>query len=111
MASRMERYQELDEVKDDRITSSRTSKNRNVYDELYNNATYTEFTDVNDRMVVELDNIGLIPGEYTLDLAIESEIGIPVDYYREALRFQVYSNIDDVGVIRINHIWNFDGVK
>lgn len=63
------------------------------------------------RMVVELDNIGLIPGEYTLDLAIESEIGIPVDYYREALRFQVYSNIDDVGVIRINHIWNFDGVK
>lgn len=56
MASRMERYQELDEVKDDRITSSRTSKNRNVYDELYNNATYTEFTDVNDRMVVELDN-------------------------------------------------------
>lgn len=60
---------------------------------------------------LHLKNIGLLPAEYMLDIAIEAEIGIPVDYYKEAITFEVYSNIDDVGVVRIAHDWNFGGVN
>ena len=52
-----------------------------------------------------LTNVNLLPGSYSIDIAIESESGIPVDYYKEALKFDVYSEIEDVGVCRINHKW------
>jgi len=60
---------------------------------------------------LNLKNIGLLPAEYVVDIAIESEIGIPVDYFKVATSFEVYSNIDDVGVVRIAHEWDFSGVK
>jgi len=60
---------------------------------------------------LDLKNIGLLPAEYIVDIAIESELGVPVDYFKEATSFEVYSNIDDVGVVRIAHNWNYDGVK
>lgn len=62
-------------------------------------------------MELNISNIGLLPSEYVLDFAIESEIGVPVDYFKEAATFEIYSNIDDVGVIRISHEWNLGGVK
>lgn len=62
-------------------------------------------------LLLHLKTIGLLPAEYILDIAIESEIGIPVDYYKEAARFEVYSNLDDVGVVRLVHEWNLGGVK
>lgn len=54
-----------------------------------------------------LKNIVLMPGSYTLDLAIESETGIPVDYWREAAVLELYSTKDDVGLVRVAHEWNF----
>jgi len=60
---------------------------------------------------LNLKNIGLLPAEYIVDIAIESEIGVPVDYFKVATSFEVYSNIDDVGVVRIAHEWNFSGVR
>lgn len=60
---------------------------------------------------LDLKNIGLLPAEYVVDIAIESEIGVPVDYFKEAATFEVYSNIDDVGVVRIAHKWDFGGGK
>ncbi|SEW07489.1 ABC transporter ATP-binding protein [[Clostridium] fimetarium] len=60
---------------------------------------------------LNLKNIGLLPAEYIVDIAIESEIGVPVDYFKVATSFEVYSNIDDVGVVRIAHEWNFSEVK
>ena len=54
---------------------------------------------------VRLENVNLISGEYLLDIAIESGLGIPVDYYKEAFRFEMYSDIGDIGVSRINHEW------
>lgn len=56
---------------------------------------------------VVLHNVMLMPGRYSLDLAIESQMGIPVDYYREVLSFEMYAKKDDVGLVRINHEWNF----
>ncbi|MCC8107009.1 MAG: ABC transporter ATP-binding protein [Clostridiales bacterium] len=54
---------------------------------------------------VRLDKLNLISGEYTLDVAIECDQGVPIDYYREAYRFEVFSNIGDVGVARVDHEW------
>lgn len=54
---------------------------------------------------VFLENLYLLPGQYLLDVALESEVGIPVDYYREAATFEIYSKIGDVGVVRIPHRW------
>lgn len=59
------------------------------------------------KVVLSMQKVNLLPGEYILDIAIESEIGIPVDYYKDAARFEVYSDIEDVGVVRISHTWEF----
>ncbi len=60
------------------------------------------------RYVVELDPLMLIPGQYLIDITIEYGDGIPVDYYRDAFRFEVVSNTGDGGVIRIPHKWKLD---
>jgi len=57
---------------------------------------------------VKLNHVDLLPGEYLIDLAIESEIGIPVDYYRQAVKMEFYSLLQDVGVSRVDHEWQLD---
>lgn len=57
---------------------------------------------------VELEGINLLPGEYMLDVTIEYDLGIPVDYFREAYQFEIYSDIRDVGVARMDHEWILD---
>ncbi len=54
---------------------------------------------------IELNKVNLLPGIYLLDIAIESEIGIPVDYFREAYTFEMYSATGDVGLVRLDHQW------
>ncbi|NLL68053.1 MAG: ABC transporter ATP-binding protein [Clostridiaceae bacterium] len=54
-----------------------------------------------------LENVNLLPGEYIFDIAIECGDGIPVDYYREAHTFQIYSTTNDVGIVRIQHKWSY----
>ena len=56
---------------------------------------------------IQLENVNLLPGQYMIDLAIESGDGIPVDYFREVRRFEMYSPSNDVGVARIPHKWIF----
>lgn len=52
-------------------------------------------------------NVNLISGLYNIDIAIECDIGIPVDYFKAAHNIQLYSSINDVGITRIDHKWNF----
>lgn len=54
---------------------------------------------------ISLKHVNLMPGQYTLDLAIESGQGIAVDYYREAKTIEFYSTKEDVGLVRIDHEW------
>lgn len=61
--------------------------------------------DSSGSMKITLENMNLLPGVYLLDVAIESQVGIPVDYFREAYTFEMYSQIGDVGVARLNHQW------
>ncbi len=56
-------------------------------------------------MEIALRDVPLLPGEYLIDIAIESGDGIPVDYYREACRIEMISPIGDVGIARIGHEW------
>ena len=56
----------------------------------------------------EMKKLGLIEGEYYFDIAIEGEDATPFDYYREAKRMQVYSQINDIGLIRVEHSWILD---
>ncbi len=56
-------------------------------------------------VIIQLDSVMLLPGEYVLDIAIQSEISIAIDYYREAHKIEFYSAVEDVGVMRINHKW------
>lgn len=54
---------------------------------------------------IVLDEMNLLSGEYLIDLAIEEGEGIPVDYYREALKIEMISQTGDVGIARICHSW------
>lgn len=60
---------------------------------------------------LQLKDVMLMPGIYTLDFAIESEVGIPVDYYREAVSVEFYSTKEDVGLVRIEHDWKINCVE
>lgn len=53
----------------------------------------------------------LLSGEYSLDVAIHAEDGFAYDYYRHAKNFQMYSNIQDAGVVRLEHTWGFESIK
>ena len=55
-----------------------------------------------------LKNVNLMPGQYTMDFAIESGMGLPVDYYREAKKIEFSTTKDDVGIARISHVWEIE---
>lgn len=54
---------------------------------------------------IQLKQVNLIPGIYNIDIAIECNIGDPVDYYKNACQIQTYSTINDVGIVRLEHTW------
>ena len=58
--------------------------------------------------VIEIPRISFIAGKYWLDLAIESGDGLPVDYWKEAVRFEIVSRIEDVYIARVEHKWKLD---
>ena len=58
--------------------------------------------------VIDLTELQLIPGEYWLDVTIEYGEGNPVDYYKQAVKFEVVSNTTDVGVFRVPHKWTLN---
>ena len=57
------------------------------------------------KVTVNFGQLSLLPGKYTLDVAIESDMATPVDYYKAAYTFEVYSPMTDVGVFRMEHDW------
>ncbi len=59
-------------------------------------------------MTIKLEKLGLLQGSYSMDIAIECDQGIPVDYYKNAIQFDVTSRINDVGVMRVEHKWNLE---
>lgn len=58
MSSRMDRYYGTDANTPERSSknTSRTSKNRDLYDDFYRNSKYTEFFDIKDKNVIDLSD-------------------------------------------------------
>lgn len=57
------------------------------------------------RAELELHSFDLLPGEYTLDFAIGAEGCADIDYCKELIKIQTYSNITDIGLVRLSHSW------
>lgn len=55
----------------------------------------------------EIEKLPLLPGKYMIDAAIEYKLGMPVDYCRQVASIEVYSEISDVGIMRMEHQWKF----
>ncbi len=49
--------------------------------------------------------LDLLANIYFLDVAIHTEEGFPYDYHYRLYRFKVYSDIQDLGICRLNHSW------
>ena len=60
------------------------------------------------KMRVQIEPLSLIAGAYMLDITIEQEMGVPVDYYRDAVRFEMRSSVPDVGVSRLQHTFTWE---
>lgn len=60
-------------------------------------------------VIIEIPSLDLLPGKYTLDVAIHSKDGVLFDDIRNIAAFQVTSNKRDVGVSRLKNIWYVDG--
>ena len=54
---------------------------------------------------IEFSQLTLVQGKYYFSLSIESEDGFPIDMYDKAIEFEVFSDIKDKGMCRIDHQW------
>lgn len=61
--------------------------------------------------VINLEHVNLLAGKYSMDIAIESGPGDPVDYFKGACTFEMYSGIQDVGLVRLDHTWSLSEEK
>lgn len=64
--------------------------------------------DHDGKMEVYLKNVLLLPGTYKIDLTIESETGLPIDYYKEAAIFDIHSKETGFGIMSIKHKWQIE---
>lgn len=54
---------------------------------------------------IEFSQLTLVQGKYYFSFSIESEDGFPIDMYDKAIEFEVFSDIKDKGMCRIDHQW------
>ena len=61
---------------------------------------------------IELDNLNLLPGDYSIGIAIaDLEEKATYDYYKNITEFKMYSNIHDIGLVRLEHKFIVDDEK
>ena len=59
-------------------------------------------------IMCEIEKLNLVAGSYWFDIAIRSGNMFAYDYKSQAVKFQMYSNIAEVGVARLEHSWKFE---
>ena len=52
-----------------------------------------------------IERIGVVDGNYDLDVAVHSQSGYPYDYHKSVLRFSVRSDGRTVGVYSLKREW------
>lgn len=50
----------------------------------------------------------LLAGNYWIDVAIHKEDGFVYDYWKKCAYLKVYSDLEDIGVMRLEHKWIFE---
>ncbi|MBO4636353.1 MAG: ABC transporter ATP-binding protein [Clostridiales bacterium] len=62
---------------------------------------------------IVLERYNMLPGKYIVGFSIEYGDGIPVDYWKTACEIETYSEVSDVGSVRLDHTWEFsqDGIE
>lgn len=59
---------------------------------------------------IELEHLELLPGEYTIGIAVaDAKTQIDYDFYHKIASFTVYSNVHDIGLVRVKHRFRLDG--
>lgn len=58
-------------------------------------------------VLLKLEPLMLVAGKYEMDFTISTVNRFPVDYYKGAFEFEMYSEIKDKGISRIAHEWQF----
>jgi lipopolysaccharide transport system ATP-binding protein len=56
-------------------------------------------------VLVDLERLDLVEGEYLLDVAVHARDGHPYDYHARLYAFAVRSRVRDTGVARLAHRW------
>ena len=52
--------------------------------------------------------IPLMPDQYTVSFSIEYGDGVPVDYWKDALKIDTYRQTSDVGGFFMEHDWDYN---
>lgn len=60
---------------------------------------------------IQIEEMDLLEGSYSLDLAIQSDLEEPIDFYRGVMPFEMYNSKSDIGVVRIPHSWELEEVQ
>ena len=55
-----------------------------------------------------IDHLNLLPAGYHIDVAIETGEDMPIDYWKEAVKFDVISKYQDVGIISLGQGWSME---
>ncbi|MEF9917342.1 MAG: ABC transporter ATP-binding protein [Lachnospiraceae bacterium] len=53
-----------------------------------------------------MNPLQLLPGRYSLDIKISMQNGLIAGFYKKALEFEMYSEVRDGGISRIEHQWD-----
>lgn len=61
--------------------------------------------DKDGEIVLSFPNAMLLAGKYYVDVCIMYQVCDSVDYFDNAATFEVFSEIEDIGVIRMQHSW------
>ena len=62
----------------------------------------------NGTITFELQSLPLLTGEYVLDVALAEKGNFDCDYFRNAVRFNVVSVTQEVGLVPLKHIWKLE---
>lgn len=76
----------------------------------YSTNTRTDYAekidlDLEGAISLKLEPLMLVPGKYELDVTISTVDGFPIDYLKNAFKFEMFSEISDKGICRIGHEW------
>ncbi len=64
--------------------------------------------DNDGKISFNIEKLQLLPGEYYMDVAIQDDSGLAIDYWREAKKFRVISKEREAGIAKLEHYWSID---